>query len=279
MVPGTRVPVPEWFDHITKGESMTFWVREKFPVIILCFSLTVESEMKKNFNCEIRFYINSDEVYELEIPRCFSDLVTDHVWLYDLRTHASIQWHSLDLYLMDDWNQVEISCEKISGPSNVTVSWCGVHIIKQDTNMKDILFTDPDLDVDSSSHSESIDIQKLKKAKSIEDSQYCKRVDDNCYIFNNLESCETPDRQIEEWWKISGDTEYNIAACQSNMNQNQDKSLVQEKTLDNVTKYSMESLYLGNISSVKGKPKFYMDMHYFHAPIFLFSYICLYLFS
>ncbi|KAG4390487.1 hypothetical protein GLYMA_06G310000v4 [Glycine max] len=106
MVPGTRVP--EWFDHITKGEYMTFWVREKFPATILCFALAVESEMKESFDCEIRFYINGDEVYELEMPRNFSDMVTDHVWLYDLRTHPSIQWRSLDLYLMDDWNQILI---------------------------------------------------------------------------------------------------------------------------------------------------------------------------
>ncbi|KOM43151.1 hypothetical protein LR48_Vigan05g075500 [Vigna angularis] len=147
MVPGTVVP--EWFDHITKGEYMTFWVREKFPAIIICFVLEVESEMKKIFNCEICFYINGEEIYELEIPRGFSDMVTDHVWLYDLRTHSSINWRSLDLYLMDDWNQVEISCEKISGASNVTVSWCGVHVVKQEANMKDILLTDPDPDLDS----------------------------------------------------------------------------------------------------------------------------------
>ncbi|XP_027937692.1 TMV resistance protein N-like isoform X3 [Vigna unguiculata] len=147
MVPGTMVP--EWFDHITKGEYMTFWVREKFPAIIICFVLAVESEMKKIFNCEIRFYINGEEVYELEIRRGFSDMVTDHLWLYDLRTHSSINWRSLDLYLMDGWNQVEISCEKISGASNVTVSWCGVHVCKQEANMKDILLTDPDPDLDS----------------------------------------------------------------------------------------------------------------------------------
>ncbi|XP_068494505.1 disease resistance-like protein CSA1 [Phaseolus vulgaris] len=146
MVPGTRVPA--WFDHVTKGEYMTFWVREKFPAIIICFALEVESEMEKIFNREIRFYINGEEVYELEIPRGFSDMVTDHVWLYDLRTHSSIHWPSLDSYQMDGWNQVEIACEKISGASNVTVSWCGVHVFKQEANMKDILLTDPDANSD-----------------------------------------------------------------------------------------------------------------------------------
>jgi hypothetical protein len=156
MVPGTRVP--EWFDHITKGEYMTFWVRKKFPAIILCFALAIESKMKKSFNCEIRFYINSDEVYELEIPIMFSELVTDHVWLSDLRTHPSIRLNDIESYLVDDdWNQIEISCKKVIGPSNMTISWCGVHVCKQEANMEDILFEDPYLDSDLSIETENID--------------------------------------------------------------------------------------------------------------------------
>ncbi|XP_045822914.1 TMV resistance protein N-like isoform X2 [Trifolium pratense] len=156
MVPGTRVP--EWFDHITKGEYMTFWVRKKFPAIILCFALAIESKMKKSFSCEIRFYINSEEVYELEIPIMFSELVTDHVWLSDLRTHPSIRLNDLESYLVDDdWNQIEISCEKVIGPSNMTISSCGVHVCKQEANLEDILFEDPYLDSDLSRETENID--------------------------------------------------------------------------------------------------------------------------
>ncbi|CAJ2638731.1 unnamed protein product [Trifolium pratense] len=156
MVPGTRIP--EWFDHITKGEYMTFWVRKKFPAIILCFALAIESKMKKSFNCEIRFYINGDEVYELEIPIMFTELVTDHLWLYDLRTHSSIRLNDLESYLVDDdWNQIEISCEKVIAPSNMTISWCGVHACRQEANMEDILFEDPYLDSDLSIETENID--------------------------------------------------------------------------------------------------------------------------
>ena len=50
---------------------MTFWVRQKFPAIILCFVLAVKGEMKESLNCEICFYINGDEVFELEMPRSF----------------------------------------------------------------------------------------------------------------------------------------------------------------------------------------------------------------
>lgn len=221
---------------------MTFWVGQNFPALIICFVLAIESEMKKSFNCEIRFYINSEEVYELEMPRCFSGMVTDHVWVYDLRTHPSIQRHHLDSYLVEGWNQVEISCEKISGASNVTVSLCGVHVCKDEANMKDILFKDPDPDSDLSRDSEEISTDLVttseESTKSIEDFQYCKRLDDSCHNnFNNLEVwCETQDSVAED----------SIASVVS-------------------------SVCPGGTDSVKGKHEFYIDMHYFHSPLFMLS--------
>lgn len=257
MVPGTRIP--EWFDHITRGEYMTFWIRQKFPAIILCFALAIESEMKKILNCEIRFYINGDEVYDLEIPRSFPEMMTDHLWLYDLRTHPSTQWHNLDSYLMDDWNQIEISCEKIRGPPNVTVSCCGVHVCRQEANMKHILFKDPD--IDSSRESKTVDTDldanSDESIMPIEEFQNCKKVDDNnSYNFMNLEDSETLEKIIKQ-------EENNISAWHIDMNQNQDKILLHPKTLDSVTKDSVISVCLGGNRTIQGKFEFYMDMHFF----------------
>jgi len=256
MVPGTSIP--EWFDHITKGEYMTFWVRKQFPAIILCFALAVESEMKKSFNCEIRFYINSDEVYELEIPRCFSEMVTDHVWLYDLRTHPSIRLNDLESYLVDDWNQIEISCDKIIGPSNVTISWCGVHICREEANMEDILFKDPDLDLDSGRETEKIsyDLDKNndERIKSIGD-------------FKNLDGFEIIDRRIENL------EDYNNAASHTEMDHNQDKLLLHPKTLDSVTNDSIPLVCFGGNNVVKGTHMYYC-LSYFYV-----FYVCALLFS
>lgn len=255
MVP--RTSIPEWFDHITKGEYMTFWVRKKFPAIILCFALAIESEMKKSFNCEIRFYINSDEVYELEIPRCFSEMVTDHVWLYDLRTHPSIRLNDLESYLVDDWNQIEISCDKIIGPSNVTISWCGVHICREEANMEDILFKDPDLDLDSSRETEKIDSDLDKnydeRIKSIGDFKNSKK-DNDFYCFKNLE-------------------DYNNAASHTEMDHNQDKLLLHPKTFDSVTNDSMPLVCFGGKNVVEGTHQFYMHMHYCLSYFYVFD-IC-----
>ncbi|XP_073225148.1 TMV resistance protein N isoform X2 [Cicer arietinum] len=236
MVPGKRIP--EWFDHYTKGEYMTFWVQNQFPEIILCFVLEIESEMKKSFACEIRFYINSEEVYELEIPISFSSLVTDHVWLYDLRTSPSIQWNDLKSYLVDDWNQIEISCEKIIDPSNLTISWCGIHVCsRQEASMKDILFEDPDLDFDSSKENvkidDDLDKNNEESIKSIEDFQ------------KNLEGCEILDRKIENLEDSS------IVACHNDMDHNEDNILMHSKTLDGVSKDSMAIVCYGSNNNVK----------------------------
>lgn len=246
MVPGKRIP--EWFDHYTKGEYMTFWVQNQFPEIILCFVLEIESEMKKSFACEIRFYINSEEVYELEIPISFSSLVTDHVWLYDLRTSPSIQWNDLKSYLVDDWNQIEISCEKIIDPSNLTISWCGIHVCsRQEASMKDILFEDPDLDFDSSKENvkidDDLDKNNEESIKSIEDFQ------------KNLEGCEILDRKIENLEDSS------IVACHNDMDHNEDNILMHSKTLDGVSKDSMAIVCYGSNNNVKGNyHQFYIDM-------------------
>jgi hypothetical protein len=223
MVPGTRVP--EWFDHITKGEYMTFWVRKKFPAIILCFALAIESKMKKSFNCEIRFYINSDEVYELEIPIMYSELVTNHLWLSDLRTHSSTSLNDIESYLVDDdWNQIEISCKKVIGPSNMTISWCGVHVCKQEANMEDILFEDPYLDSDLSIETENIDSDLDK---------------------NNEESIEN----LED---------YNISVCHNNMDHNQENILLHTKTLDSVTEVSKDIVCFDGTNVVRGKNQLFL---------------------
>ncbi|XP_028805584.1 TMV resistance protein N-like isoform X2 [Neltuma alba] len=196
IVPGASIPT--WFDLCSKEEYMTFWVREKFPVIALCYVFAVEGEMKKEgFSCEVRFFINGEELFELEIPTSFAKMVTDHVWLFDLRTLPPFQGKAFDSYLDDNWNQVEISCEKMSEVPSVTVSWCGIHVIQQEENA--IRFTDPYLDSDSVTESDNKETE-LKKLtsnnKSVEDFQVFK---DNCHNVNdNWEACEAEDSQMLE---------------------------------------------------------------------------------
>ncbi|KAL1319056.1 disease resistance protein RPS4B [Arachis hypogaea] len=251
MVPGRRVP--EWFDFCAKGEYLTFWARQKFPVLIFCFVIEVEGATEDTLNCEVQFSINGEDIYEMEMPQCFSKMVTDHVWIYDLRTHPTIQWHSLDSYLVDDWNQLEISCEKISGSSNMSVSWCGVHICKEEVNMENILFTDPELDLDSNTYSEEIEADlnatSEESTKSVQD--FSKSLNDNCCDFENTESCDTISRHEEEWGERSKGKENSETASHNDIDQSDKKILMHMQPLESVTEDPIAPVCLEVIDTVK----------------------------
>ncbi|KAI9092518.1 hypothetical protein K1719_027646 [Acacia pycnantha] len=190
MVPGASIP--KWFDLCNKGEYMTFWVREKFPVVALCYVFAVEGEMNKGFSFEVHFFIDGEELFELEIPTSFSKMVTDHVWLFDLRTLPPFQGNPFDSYLGDNWNQVEISCDKVSEVPNVTVSFCGIHVSKQGENS--VRFTDPYLDSDSITESDNSETEwkiLTSNDKSVEDFQDFK---------DHLEACEIEDSKMLDFW-------------------------------------------------------------------------------
>jgi hypothetical protein len=133
--------------------------------------------------------------------------------------------NNIESYLVDDdWNQIEISCEKVIGPSNMTLSWCGVHVCKQEANMEDILFEDPYLDSDLSIETENIDSDLDK---------------------NNEESIEN----LED---------YNISVCHNNMDHNQENILLHTKTLDSVTEVSKDIVCFDGTNVVRGKNQLFL---------------------
>ncbi|XP_054803840.1 TMV resistance protein N-like [Prosopis cineraria] len=210
VVPGASIPM--WFDLCNKGKYMTFWVREKFPVISLCYVFAVEGEMKEGLSCQVHFFINGEELFELEIPTSFSKMMTDHVWLFDLQTLPSFQGNPCDSYLDDNWNQVEISCEKMSKVPNVNVSWCGIHVSKQGQN--EIRFTDPYSESDSITESDNNEAELkmiISNDNSMEDFQVFK--DNCCNVNDNLEATDTEDSKMLERWG----NERNIAQSDEEM--------------------------------------------------------------
>ena len=152
--------------------------------------------------------------------------------------------------------------------SNSDVSWGGVHVIKQEVNTKEILFADPGLDLDSSRVSEeidaSLDTTRVECTKSVQDFQYCKRLDE-------MESHETPNRQVEERWKISKQKENSEITCYPDMDQSDDKILLHPKTLDAVTEDSTASVSIEGTDSIKGKPQHNINPHYFRVPLLMLS--------
>ncbi|KAJ7975398.1 Disease resistance protein [Quillaja saponaria] len=135
QVPGRGIP--DWFDHRVKGGSLSFWVCGNFPVITVCSVFGGQEELWLDF--QFNLFINGRRVYVFR--NTYGVKLEHFTWLHDLRTDmSSKQWRDLDTYLHHDWNQVELSFALSKG----TVNWCGVHAYKQETDMKNVLFTNPD---------------------------------------------------------------------------------------------------------------------------------------
>ncbi|KAJ7970141.1 Disease resistance protein [Quillaja saponaria] len=136
-----KTRIPKWLDHCSKGGSVVFWVRQKFPVIAICIVLGPgEDENVNPSTCAYRLLINGVVVFQEE-----GEWPSNHVWLFDLRIHLSRkEWLGLNAKLQRGWNHVEISCTLRSTTQNGTVKCCGIHVYKEHTNIDNILFIDPD---------------------------------------------------------------------------------------------------------------------------------------
>ncbi|RDX98506.1 Disease resistance-like protein CSA1, partial [Mucuna pruriens] len=141
-LPGTRIP--EWFEHCSRGQSISFWFRNKFPVISLClvglmhkhpigFKPVVSingSKMKSGFQTKL---------FNLEFP-----VLTDHILTFG---EEQIKFEdNVDEVLSEkEWNHVVVSIDIDCkwNPTEEFVVRTGLHVIKPKSSMNDIRFTDP----------------------------------------------------------------------------------------------------------------------------------------
>ncbi|KAJ7950247.1 Disease resistance protein [Quillaja saponaria] len=139
IVPGTRIPT--WFYHRRKGDSLSFWVRDNFPEIIVGFVFAVENANLGDFIWEIFLHINDRKVFQTSYDvGTLARASTDHLWLYDLRNHSpQEEWMELGTYLHGGWNLVKISFRSLK----LKVKFVGVHVYKRESKLEDVLFRSP----------------------------------------------------------------------------------------------------------------------------------------
>ncbi|KAK7381300.1 hypothetical protein VNO78_33886 [Psophocarpus tetragonolobus] len=154
--------IPEWFDHHSKGPSISFWFRNKFPDKVLCLVIGPIDDDSGMFRAKV-IIINGNKNFQMEM---------DHTYIFYLQ----MMKFEDDLYgvpLEREWNHAEVICVGLEETSNLKE--IGIHVFKQVSDMEDIQFADPyrkrklDNDLDSL---ESQDYQLLKK-------QVC---GDGCFI-------------------------------------------------------------------------------------------------
>nr|BBI93436.1 TIR-NBS-LRR family protein [Glycine soja] len=131
-LPGKRIP--EWFDQQSRGPSISFWFRNKFPDMVLC--LIVAPIRSQFFRPEV--FINGNECSPYS---CYFQKGMHHAYLCDLR-EIKFRNSPYEVPFENGWNHVNVTCPRCIDTYIHPVKM-GIHIFKQEHAMEDVRFTDP----------------------------------------------------------------------------------------------------------------------------------------
>ncbi|XP_045787086.1 TMV resistance protein N-like isoform X2 [Trifolium pratense] len=187
MMPAVKVP--KWFDYRCKGGFPVFWVRGKFPKIVLAFvfqDAVKQSPYPVNLFVELFPLINDKHVPNKTV--CKFGIERNHVVVCDLQ--VLFCGTSIDaLLLKNEWNQVHISYEVNDRTYELdktedyylTVSEWGVFVDKQGIvnleehvqftcpTTKDPIMTIDDFKHDDSNENPAVNENRVDKTIGIED--------------------------------------------------------------------------------------------------------------
>ncbi|GAU51639.1 hypothetical protein TSUD_414630 [Trifolium subterraneum] len=142
-LPGTQMP--EWFENCSKGHSISFWFRGKFPAISLC----IVGHMYKIPTKFRPIVIINGNIMKTELPtKTWFDfefpMLTDHIFIVGER-HIKFEDNVDEVLSENEWNHavVSIDIEFKSNPIGQFAAWIGLHVIKQKCSMGRIQFTNP----------------------------------------------------------------------------------------------------------------------------------------
>ncbi|PNX75125.1 disease resistance protein (TIR-NBS-LRR class), partial [Trifolium pratense] len=137
---GTARRVPEWFEHLIKGPSISFWFRNKIPSIaLLVVSKSMDDKSLKNQHLlRVIMFVNGDQYFLDERNGVYHIIEHDHTYLYDLHLQDREMKKSI---LKNEWNYVEVTYENMTMIPILTES--GFHILKHEGSMEDVQFTNP----------------------------------------------------------------------------------------------------------------------------------------
>ena len=143
MVMPFTTEIPKWFNFVGVESIPHFWVRGKFPniVVAMIFHFQNPSEREYGFRqlVDLRLLINGRYV-----PRKGYQhfrIEAEHMLVCDLRVLCSEEeWFGLDGLLGNEWNLVEVACD---ATWSLTISGWGAFVYEEGSNMEDLLFTCP----------------------------------------------------------------------------------------------------------------------------------------
>ncbi|CAJ1946984.1 unnamed protein product [Sphenostylis stenocarpa] len=132
-LPGERVP--EWFDHPSKGPSISFWFRNKFPGKVLC--LVIGPMHNDSGMFRPRVIINGNKCF---LGSGYFMMGRDHTYIFDLQT-IEFEDNLYGVPLENEWNHAEVTYVGLEDTSILKES--RIHVFKQESSMEDTRFSDP----------------------------------------------------------------------------------------------------------------------------------------
>ncbi|KAF7824977.1 TMV resistance protein N-like [Senna tora] len=137
--------IPDWFDYRCKGNVVSFWSRQKFPVFAVAFAFKKGQNAYGFFQADL--YVNGYYIQCLSPLGKSITITWDHVIVYDVRSllrEKEVVIH--DKFVEHDWNFVELKGVMWDGVYDSKCSWpgeCGAYVYRQETNMDDFGFHYP----------------------------------------------------------------------------------------------------------------------------------------
>ncbi|XP_028770173.1 inactive disease resistance protein RPS4-like [Neltuma alba] len=130
-VPGGSIP--EWFDHYSKGPSISFWFRDHFPSLCIC---AIVQPMGNNCWVQTEVFKNDEVAYKCNLWQMTRGYDVEHIimhYMWNFGINEEFDEHQ--------WNHVKICSQSEYGDA---VKERGIYVIRDEwTNMENIRFTDP----------------------------------------------------------------------------------------------------------------------------------------
>ncbi|KAK7261677.1 hypothetical protein RIF29_27993 [Crotalaria pallida] len=139
-LPGSRIP--EWFEHVSIAEPISFWFRDMFPAISLCAVITLEDDSSTPFHVHPKLNINGNAMNNYFISDHLL-IEADHICIFD-DIQSQFSENVNEVILENEWNYAEIWVHAafVSDRSQLAIQ-TGLHVFKQKGSMEDIQFSNP----------------------------------------------------------------------------------------------------------------------------------------
>jgi len=146
--------IPNWFEHRSKGPTISFWFRKKIPSVTSIILFPNRSWAL----LQVNYFVNGYDCTlsnEIGLNKSFSTGYPEHTHLFDLKLEEQIKWSNFvsddmdNALLQNEWIHVELKLtmedNDISDNINILrTAQMGIHVLKEKSNTEEnVIFTSP----------------------------------------------------------------------------------------------------------------------------------------